>query len=122
MLGFSTPNIKVYSIESSIAEKLEAMVGLGIFGSRMKDYFDVWFLINNRDINKERLRKAIIATFSERNTPIEDFEYIFSNDFKTDSGKQRQWQAFLNRTMIDSKERFSTVVEEIEDYIKSLAI
>jgi len=120
MLEFPPPNIKVYSIESSIAEKLEAIVSLGTFGSRMKDYFDVWFLINNHDLKRDRLKKAISATFSKRQTPVEDFKFIFSNEFKTNSNKHRQWEAFLNRTTIESDKEFSGVVEEIENYIKPL--
>ncbi|MDZ7682657.1 MAG: nucleotidyl transferase AbiEii/AbiGii toxin family protein [Fodinibius sp.] len=110
MLEFAAPNIKVYSIESSIAEKLEAIVSLGTFGSRMKDYFDVWFLITNHDLEKDRLKKAISATFSQRQTPVDDFEYIFSEDFKTNRNKHQQWQAFLNRTTIESDNEFSSGV------------
>ena len=120
MLEFPAPNIKVYSIESSIAEKLEAIVSLGTFGSRMKDYFDVWFLINNHDLKEDRLKKAIAATFSKRQTPVEDFEYIFSEEFKTNGNKHQQWQAFLNRTTIESDKEFREVLEEIEKYVKPL--
>ncbi|MDZ7690426.1 MAG: nucleotidyl transferase AbiEii/AbiGii toxin family protein [Balneolaceae bacterium] len=120
MLEFPAPNIKVYSIESSVAEKLEAIVSLGTFGSRMKDYFDVWFLINNHDLEKDRLKKAISVTFSKRQTPVQDFEYIFSEEFKMNNDKHQQWQAFLNRTTIDSDKKFSGVVEEIESFIKPL--
>ncbi|MGM0587555.1 MAG: nucleotidyl transferase AbiEii/AbiGii toxin family protein [Bacteroidota bacterium] len=120
MLEFPAPNIKVYSIESSVAEKLEAMVSMGTFGSRMKDYFDIWFLINNHDLKKDRLQKAITATFSNRKTPVEDFEYIFSEEFKTDDEKRQQWQAFLSRTAIESGKNFKGVVEEIEYFIKPL--
>lgn len=117
MLEFSPPNIKVYSLESAIAEKLEASVSLGTFGSRLKDYFDVWFLIKNHEINKERLQKAIVSTFEKRKTPIEDFKYVFSNEFKSDQDKQRQWQAFLNRYSIDIDSSFEEVVSEIEVFI-----
>lgn len=120
ILNFSSPNIKVYSIESSIAEKLEAIVSLGTFGSRMKDYFDVWFLIYNYDLNKERVGRAIRTTFTNRNTPLKDFEYIFSEEFKTDSSKQQQWQAFLNRTSIEAEGKFEEVVNTIDNYISSI--
>ena len=120
MLEFPAPNIKVYSIESSVAEKLEAIVSMGAFGSRMKDYFDVWFLIKNHDLKKDRLKRAITATFSKRQTPVEDFEYIFSDEFKTDDEKRQQWQTFLSRTKIKLDKNFSGAVEEIENFIKPL--
>lgn len=120
MLEFPSPKIKVYSIESSIAEKLEAIVSIGTFGSRMKDYFDVWFLIKNYELNKERLKRAIGVTFNNRSTPVDDFEYIFSDDFKNDSSKQQQWNAFLNRTSIDAKEDFREMLSDIETYVRPI--
>lgn len=118
LLEFQAPNIKVYSLESAVAEKLEAIVSLGIFGSRMKDFFDIWFLIQNQKLNPERLRKAIQATFNRRNTPIGDSEYIFSEEFRSDSEKQQQWQAFLRRTSIDHDHSFDEVVRQIAGFMK----
>jgi predicted nucleotidyltransferase component of viral defense system len=114
ILEFPSPNIKVYSIESAIAEKLEAIVSLGSFGSRMKDYFDVWFITQNHEMDKDRLKKAMKTTFSKRNTPIDDFKFIFDDDFKSDQDKHRQWKAFLNRTDIQLDQSFDQVIEDIE--------
>lgn len=54
MLAFSAPQIMAYSLESAIAEKLQAIVSLGLFGSRMKDFYDIWFLIKNRAFDMAR--------------------------------------------------------------------
>lgn len=120
MLNFSSPNIKAYSIESSMAEKLETIVSLGALSSRMKDYFDVVFLINNHDLEKERLKKAINSTFIKRNTPKGDFKYIFNKDFIFDKDMDRQWKAFLNRNSIDSQKSFNEIVQQIEDYLSPI--
>ena len=120
MLEFPSPNIKVYSLESAIAEKLEAIVSLGAFGSRMKDYFDVWFLMSNHEIDKDRLQKAILTTFEKRSTPLEDFKYIFSDEFKSDKDKARQWEAFLNRTSIDVETSFEEVVDKMASFLNPI--
>lgn len=120
LLEFPSPNIKVYSLESAIAEKFEAIVSLGFIGSRMKDYFDVWFLIQNHEISSERLKEAIETTFGRRNTPIEDCHYIFNEEFKTDNNKKQQWQAFLNRSSIEMDASFKDVVTGIERYIYTI--
>lgn len=117
LLDFPSPNIKVYSLESAIAEKFEAIVSLGLIGSRMKDYFDVWFLIENHEIRSGRLKEAIEKTFSRRNTPIEDCQYIFDEEFKMDKSKTQQWQAFLNRSSIELDVSFDELVSDIERYI-----
>lgn len=120
ILDFPSPNIKVYSLESAIAEKLEAIVNLGSFGSRMKDYFDVWFITQNHEIDKNRLKKAIKTTFAKRNTPTDDFFFIFDNDFKSDQYKHRQWKAFLNRTDVQLDRAFDQVIEDIENYLDEI--
>lgn len=120
ILDFPSPNIKVYSLESAIAEKLEAIVSLGSFGSRMKDYFDVWFITQNHEIDKNRLKKAIKTTFAKRNTPTDDFFFIFDDDFKSDQDKHRQWKAFLNRTDIQLDQSFDQVIEDIESYLDEI--
>ena len=39
------PRLRVYPRETVLAEKLEAMIVLGMRNSRMKEYFDVWMLL-----------------------------------------------------------------------------
>jgi predicted nucleotidyltransferase component of viral defense system len=120
LLEFSSPNIKVYSLESAMAEKFEAIVNLGTFGSRMKDYFDVWFMIHNHELNSGRLQKAIQATFGQRDTPVSDMRYIFSEEFKSDQNKSQQWQAFLNRSSIEIDYTFDEIVSGIEEYMNTV--
>lgn len=120
LLDFPSPNIKVYSLESAIAEKFEAIVSLGSIGSRMKDYFDVWFLIENHEIRSGQLKEAIETTFSRRNTPIEDCQYIFDEEFKMDQSKTQQWEAFLNRLSIELNVSFDEVVTDIEEYLYTI--
>ena len=45
ILDLPKPKLKIYPKETVIAEKFEAMVKLGIGNSRMKDFWDVQFLI-----------------------------------------------------------------------------
>jgi hypothetical protein len=53
-----------------IAEKLEAMVLLGEANSRMKDFYDVWFLSRRFEFDGETLVRAIRATFDRRKTKL----------------------------------------------------
>ena len=55
-LGGDTILLLAYPIESSIAEKLQAMVALGNANSRMKDFEDVWICSNHLDFNADTLR------------------------------------------------------------------
>ncbi len=116
MLDFEPPKVNAYSLESAIAEKLQAIVSLGIFGSRMKDFYDIWFLTKTRQFNRERLKEAIETTFKKRNTEIGDIKLIFEDEFVQNSNKSKQWAAFLRRISIEEHVSFESVMGDLKVY------
>ncbi|MBW2593251.1 MAG: nucleotidyl transferase AbiEii/AbiGii toxin family protein [Deltaproteobacteria bacterium] len=58
MLNSPVPRLLCYSRESSIAEKFEAMVKLGMLNSRMKDFYDIWLLSRQFDFDGAKLAAA----------------------------------------------------------------
>jgi hypothetical protein len=66
ILDFPAPKISTYPRESVIAEKFQAMVILGIANSRMKDFYDLWFLASNFEFDGQLLSRAIQMTFERR--------------------------------------------------------
>ncbi|SMC82366.1 nucleotidyl transferase AbiEii/AbiGii toxin family protein [Polynucleobacter kasalickyi] len=58
----------MYPRYTVVAEKLDAIISLGIANSRLKDYFDLWVILHHSDLDKETLRKAVEATTSRRKT------------------------------------------------------
>jgi predicted nucleotidyltransferase component of viral defense system len=119
LLDFPAPILLAYPRETSIAEKFEAIVNLGLANSRMKDYYDIWLLAQQFDFDGAILKQAIQATFKRRRTalPIE-IPSGLSNEFVSDAGKQVQWQAFVRRSRLDSKEiSLEGAVKVIADFI-----
>lgn len=70
ILGLPAPKLKMYHMETSIAEKFHAMVELGKYNSRMKDFYDIWQLSQEFDLDKINLWKAIQETFHARETEV----------------------------------------------------
>jgi len=95
MLNSPTPRLLCYSRESSIAEKFEAMVKLGMLNSRMKDFYDVWLLSRQFDFDGPRLTEAVRLTFERRGTELPAEIDAFSAPFL--ENKQTQWAAFRKR-------------------------
>ena len=95
MLDFPAPRLLCYSRESTIAEKLEAMVKLGILNSRMKDFYDIWLLSGQFDFHGRELAEAIRLTFERRGTALPVELAAFTKSFV--DGKQTQWAAFRTR-------------------------
>jgi len=117
LLDLPTPRIKVYSKESAIAEKFEAIVRLSFITSRMKDFYDILYLASQESFSFEILQKAIFATFDRRRTPLGDRSVIFGDEFGKAKDKQEQWQAFLKRSHLDSYEQFADVVEHLRVFL-----
>jgi len=80
------------TMESTIAEKFQATVKLGVLNSRMKDFYDIWVLSGTFDFKGEILAKAIEKTFEKRNTPVNLDAALFDPSFGKDGNKNVQWQ------------------------------
>ncbi len=98
ILDLPTPELLGYSKESTVAEKLEAMVSLGMLNSRMKDYYDLWFLCCRFDFKGALISTAIQATFISRETPLPKEPVVLSEGFAQDVSRATLWYAFRNRT------------------------
>jgi predicted nucleotidyltransferase component of viral defense system len=120
LLDFPAPQIKVYSIESAVAEKFEAIVSLQLQTSRMKDFYDILFFASNYHFNKAVLKEAIETTFSNREADIHKRRVIFDIKFKTDTQLQKYWTAFLTRSKLTAENNFAKVVDRIASFIEPI--
>lgn len=101
--GFPAPRLRVYPRYTVVAEKLDAMITLGVANSRMKDYFDLWVLAQHSDFDGVVLCQAIGATLSRRGTDIpKGVPFGLTDAFATDLQKQMQWQGFLKKNRLEA--------------------
>ncbi len=103
LLKTPAPLIRAYPPETVVAEKLEAMVSLGMRNSRLKDFYDIWVLSQVMPFDGASVVAAIEATFARRNTPVpidlpNDMPPALTARFAEDADKQAQWAGFLRRT------------------------
>lgn len=119
LLDFPAPRIRAYPRESVVAEKYQALVGLGIANSRMKDYYDLWTLAHTFSFDGSVLSRAISATFSRRHTPIPlEIPMGLSAEFYDDPMKITQWRAFLRRTRLaEEKLSLRLVIEFLGGFL-----
>lgn len=109
---FDAPTVNTYSLETTIAEKIDAILSLMEFSSRMKDYYDIYYLANKFDFDGKVLTEALKKTFENRGHAftIEQFEQVMS--FADDSAMQKKWKAFCRK--IDTQtDDFDTVLKII---------
>lgn len=90
-------NLYAYSLETVISEKFHTMVDRDESNSRMKDFFDVYQLLQNHEIDQELLQEAIKSTFENRGTHYRQDLKLFSLEFATDRLRNQMWQNFLKK-------------------------
>jgi hypothetical protein len=103
LLDHPAPRILVYPREAVVAEKLEAMIALGITTSWMKDFYDIHILATRFAFNGQVLSRSIAATLGRRSTPIPaDVPRVLTSEFFSAPERQVQWRAFLRRGRLDT--------------------
>ena len=114
--GFAAPMVNTYSLETTIAEKIDAILNLMEFSSRMKDYYDIYYLANKFDFDGAILTEALRKTFENRGHvfTVEQFEQVMA--FENDEAMQKKWKAFCRK--IDTKaDSYSTVLRTIRAFL-----
>ncbi len=117
--GFETPIIKAYTVETAIAEKLQAIMVLAQLNSRMKDFYDIITLSEQEQINYETLRDAVRNTFENRNTSLDFDSVVFTASFYNDNTRIRMWKVFLKKINADEIP-FEYVVKKIQELVVQL--
>lgn len=111
------PRLRVYPRAAVAAEKLEAIVSLGMANSRMKDYFDLRALAHEGVLDAYLLGDAIAATFQRRGTVVpEEAPLGLSDEFARDAAKRAQWKAFLGKNRLDAP-TLDEVIEEVRRFV-----
>jgi predicted nucleotidyltransferase component of viral defense system len=117
LLEQPVPRLRAYPYETVIAEKFQAMVALGRANSRMKDFYDIWFLARSHSFADDRLASAIAATFARRQTAIPvGVPDALTAEFAADPAKQRQWAVFIRDVAVDPGS-LANVVEKLAAFL-----
>ncbi len=117
LLDLPTPRMRAYAPETVVAEKLEALVVLGITTSRMKDLYDL-DLLRRSFLFDDALPRSVAATFTRRGTPIPSTLPVgLSDEFAADVGKQGQWKAFLRKAGGEPDLALGSVVAALRSWL-----
>lgn len=117
LLDLPAVRLRAYAPETVVAEKLEALVVLGLTTSRMKDLYDLDVLRELFPFD-DTLVAAVQATFQRRGTPLPTALPIGLTDaFAADVTKQTQWRAFLRRTVTEDQRALDEVVRRLRCWL-----
>jgi hypothetical protein len=125
LLDLPGPRLRGYTRESLIGEKFQAMVKLGSLNSRMKDFFDIWFLSIHFDFDGPKLSMAISKTFKRRKTEVPSSLKDLFKPLMRDPAKATQWLTFVQRNRLQEVPEtlgdvLSLMVEFLDPVVRSL--
>lgn len=113
--------LKTYSLESVIAEKLETILSRGIFNSRSKDYYDLYVLWKTKqeEFNKDILLNAYKETCIYRKFQIsKDDALILINEIKENKEINKRWKNYSNIVKYTDDLDFNEVIDAIKELIE----
>ena len=114
---FEKPVIMTYSIESTIAEKFDAILQRFELTGRMKDFYDIYYLARTFDFDGAKLQTAIARTLARRGTPYDRDSFKRVVALAEDADMQKRWKYFLKNIKEESLE-FSVVIAEIQTFLE----
>jgi predicted nucleotidyltransferase component of viral defense system len=119
LLDLPRPWLRAYRPETTIAEKLHAMVELGSKNSRMRDFFDLQALAASGGFDGETLADAIVSTFARRGTPVpRELPLALTQAFAEVEGKASQWAGFMRRLPhLTQPFELSQVIEHVAAFL-----
>ncbi|MDX2004488.1 MAG: nucleotidyl transferase AbiEii/AbiGii toxin family protein [Meiothermus sp.] len=110
LLGGESHSILGYPLETIIAEKLAAAVELGQGNTRLKDFYDLYWILEHEVLEAEPLGEAIRRSFMARGTPRGGRERILS---LVEGEGPELWRRFLRKNPLEIPADFAEVVEAI---------
>jgi len=113
---FTRPQISTYSLESTIAEKLDAMLQRLELNSRMKDFYDIYFLAHTFDFDGRKLQEAIFETLQNRGTAYNRDSLNAVIALADDSDMQTRWRQAVRRMQLP-KLAFAEVINTLQVFL-----
>lgn len=102
---------------SDYAEKLDAILDLMQLSSRMKDYYDLYYIASKFDFDGSVLVEAMRKTFANRGCSFTLVQFEEMLEFDLDPGFQKKWQQFVKKKKIEADD-YSTVMQVIKEFLE----
>ncbi len=118
ILGFPSAVMLAYPMETVIAEKVQAMVMLGMVNSRLKDFSDIHHLASKFEFQGSTLCEALRTTFARRQTELpKDIPTALTERYYGSGEREAQWKAFKKKTAVKSPLTFAETCLSLQQFL-----
>ena len=115
--GFDVPEILTYSLESTIAEKFDALLQRLELTSRMKDIYDIYYLSSMFDFDGRALQQAVFETLQNRGTSYEKDSFDRVIALSVNKEIQTRWRQYLRRMKMPELQ-LDDVMERVDCFLR----
>lgn len=115
--NFESPIIKTYSLESAIAEKFDAILQRFELTSRMKDFYDIFYISKKFCFDGVELKTAILKTLECRKTPYDKDSFKRLTLLANNNDLRKRWTFFLEE-LNDKKIEFEIIIKNIQIFLE----
>ena len=117
LMDMAAPRLRMYPVETVVAEKLQAAVKLGMINSRMKDFYDLLVIFRHYPYDDQLLTRAVAHTFACRGTPLpRGVPPGLSDEFGSNPTAKSLWRGFLTRMqLVNEPDDFTAVIRTIRE-------
>ena len=125
---FTAPVVNTYSLETTIAEKIDAILSLMEFSSRMKDYYDIYYLLERESVDGRKVKDYIDEECEKKQIKKETERLAMIASYRDYTYMKKKWKVFL-RSIKEKEPQWEAVIERflcffepiwqavIEDYV-----
>jgi predicted nucleotidyltransferase component of viral defense system len=119
LIDLPAPRLRLYPRETVVAEKVHAMVVLGLLNGRLKDHYDVWYLASTTPFDASGLTRAISRTFAARGTPLpSSLPKAMTTAFTQVPGKLQMWSGFTRKAALPAATpALNEVIEAVAAFV-----
>ncbi len=123
LLAMPAAKMLTYPRETVVAEKCQAMVKLALANSRLKDFYDLWYLATHFDFDGMLLAEAVAATFERRETELpSQLPIALTPAYYEDASNKAQWQKFVSKSNLpaDQTPSFEAIINLLISFLMPL--
>ena len=117
--------IMSYTLETVLAEKFQTIITRGLLNTRLKDFYDVYVLINTKinDLDRSNLIKAIKNIFKRRETyfDLEQFNELI-NDLSDDNNMNNLWSVYVLKNPYAKNVKFEDTINALKKIVEILEL
>ncbi len=113
--------LNTYNIETLLAEKSQTIISRGIANTRMRDFYDIYEIVNKLDFSFDTYQQAFHSTCKKRDTIfLKEKVNTELKNLSESTEMEKMWNHFKSRNYFVENIEYSKIMKAISDTIKKI--